>query len=84
MLIEYEDADLRRRRSRGSGASRIAFDRGRRMRAVAAIADEDTERANAEKTLRGPFPALELTRDMAAAMKCGAGLPSASIILTIR
>ena len=41
---------------------------------VAAIADEDTERANAEKTSAVHFLRFELTRDMAAAMKRGAAL----------
>ncbi len=41
---------------------------------VSAIADEDMERANDEKTAAVHFLRFELTRDMVAALKRGAGL----------
>ena len=76
MLIEYED---RRRAQGGAGAAhRHRGPRlGRRSRAaprVYAIADEDLPRENDAKTSAVHFLRFELTPDMVAALKRGAGL----------
>ena len=75
MLIEYEDADERKAAlARFRGIEDRVWIEVDGCARVAAIADEDTERANAEKTSAVHFLRFELTRDMAAAMKRGAGV----------
>ena len=85
LLIEFPDEDERRARAgaaeghRGPllGAGRAASER------VFAIADEDLERENEEKTSAVHFLRFELTPPMIAALRggCGAGA-SASITST--
>jgi len=75
MLIEYDDADARK-----TALARLVGVEGRvwvqvEGRAkVYAIADEDLARATDEKTSAVHFLRFELTKEMAAALKRGAGL----------
>jgi len=75
MLIEYEDAGDRKQaleKLRGlEDCVWVAVDGFGR---VGAIADEDMDRANDEKTAAVHFLRFELTREMVAALKRGAGL----------
>ena len=75
MLIEYEDVDERKRalaRLKGVEARvYVEVDGGPR---VHAIADEDLPRENDEKTAAVHFLRFELTPQMVAALKHGAGL----------
>jgi hypothetical protein len=75
MLIEYPEAEERRRRLaelKGIEARTwVQVEGGAR---VYAIADEDMERENEEKTSAVHFLRFELERDMRAALKAGAGL----------
>ena len=75
MLIEYEDADERARalaQAEGHRGPRLGAGRG--LRAVFAIADEDLERENDEKTSSVHFLRFELTKEMVAALKYGVAL----------
>ena len=75
MMIEYGDPEVRRRelgRLRGiEDAVWLEVDGSER---VNAIADEDLERANEEKTSAVHFLRFELDADMVAALKGGASL----------
>ena len=75
MLIEYEDADVRRRElGRLKGIERKVWVQVEGSPKVYAIADEDLERENDEKTSSVHFLRFELTDEMAAALKYGVGL----------
>ena len=75
MLIEYEDVDLRRRElARLRGIEGRVWVQVEGSPKVHAIADEDLERENDEKTSAVHFVRFELTDDMAAALKRGAAL----------
>ncbi len=76
MLIEYEDVEERQRGARaaeGHRGPRVGAGR-RARRSVYAIADEDLERENDEKTSAVHFLRFELTPEMIAALKGGAAL----------
>ena len=75
MLIEYDDADLRKQALAGLKGIEDRFwvaveGRGR----VYAIADEDLERENEEKTSSVHFLRFELSAEMVSALKSGAAL----------
>jgi len=73
MLIEYEDADLRKQMlSRLIGVEDRVWVRVADFSKVYAIADEDLERDRADKTSSVHFLRFELSSDMAAAVKTGA------------
>lgn len=75
MLIEYEEAEERRTAlasMKGIGAS--VWVRVEGLSKVHAIADEDLERENDQKTSSVHFLRFELTREMAEALKRGAAL----------
>jgi len=75
MLIEYEDADERRRElARLKGVERRVWVQVEGSPKVYAIADEDLERENDEKTSSVHFLRFELTEEMAAALKYGVAL----------
>jgi Protein of unknown function (DUF3501) len=75
MLIEYEDIDERKSAlAKLNGIERCVFITIEGCARVVAIADEDMERANDEKTAAVHFLRFELTRDMMAALKGGARL----------
>ena len=75
MMIEYEDVDERRvALARLKGVEDRTWVRVGGFERVFAIADEDLERENAEKTSSVHFLRFEFTTDMAAAMKRGASL----------
>jgi hypothetical protein len=75
MLIEYEDVDERRRALAGlKGIEDRAFVQVEGFDRVYAIADEDLDRENEEKTSSVHFLRFELTPDMIAAQKRGAAL----------
>ncbi len=75
MLIEYEDADERRRElARLKGIERRVWVQVEGSPKVYAIADEDLERENDEKTSSVHFLRFELTEEMAAALKYGVSL----------
>src|SRR5258705_1669125 len=75
MLIEYEDVDERRAAlARLKGIEERAFVRVEGCPAVYAIADEDLERENEEKTSSVHFLRFELTPEMAESLKYGVGL----------
>jgi hypothetical protein len=75
MLIEYEDVDERKHAlSRLKGLEDRVWVRVEGFPKVFAIADEDLERENDEKTSAVHFLRLELTPDMIAALKRGAAL----------
>ena len=75
MLIEYEDADERKAAlATLKGIEDCVWIDVQGCARVPAIADEDMERANDEKTAAVHFLRFELTPDMAAALKRGAGL----------
>jgi hypothetical protein len=75
MLIEYEDADIRRRElARLKGVERRVWIQVEGSPKVYAIADEDLERENDEKTSSVHFLRFELTEEMAAALKYGVSL----------
>jgi len=75
MLIEYEDADERKRAlAKLNGIERCVFvDVGGHAR-VTAIADEDLPRATEEKTAAVHFLRFELDRETVSALKGGAPL----------
>ena len=75
MLIEYPDADERRRRLAGlKGIEDRTWVQVEGRDRVFAIADEDLERENEEKTSAVHFVRFELDEAMCAALKRGAGL----------
>ena len=75
MLIEYEDVDVRRRElARLRGVEDRLWVQVEGAPRVHAIADEDLERENEEKTSAVHFVRFELTDDMAGALARGAAL----------
>jgi hypothetical protein len=75
LLVEYEDVDERQRAlARLKGIEDRAWVRVDGYPRVHAIADEDLERENDEKTSAVHFLRFELTPAMIAALKSGAGL----------
>jgi hypothetical protein len=75
MLIEYTDVDERKRAlARLKGIERRVWVRVDGCDRVYAIADEDLERENAEKTSSVHFLRFELTEEMARSLKHGVGL----------
>jgi len=75
MLLEYEDADLRRRElGRLKGVEDRVYVQVEGCARVFAIADEDLDRENDEKTSAVHFLRLELTPEMKGALKYGVGL----------
>ena len=75
MLIEYEDANERKGAlARLKGVEDRAYVQVESLPKVYAIADEDLERENEEKTSSVHFLRFELTPDMVAALKRGAPL----------
>ncbi len=75
MLIEYEDVDVRRRElARLRGVEDRLWVQVEGAPRVYAIADEDLERENEEKTSAVHFVRFELTDAMAAALRGGAAL----------
>ncbi|ODS98219.1 MAG: hypothetical protein ABS56_06375 [Lautropia sp. SCN 69-89] len=75
MLIEYEDVDVRRRElARLRGVEDRLWVQVAGAPRVYAIADEDLERENEEKTSAVHFVRFELTDAMAAALRGGAAL----------
>ena len=75
MLIEYTDVDERKRAlARLKGIERRVWVRVDGCDRVHAIADEDLERENAEKTSSVHFLRFELTEEMARSLKRGVGL----------
>ncbi len=75
MLIEYEDADVRKRElSKLIGIEDKVWVQVEGSPKVYAIADEDLERENEEKTSSVHFMRFELTEDMAAALEYGVPL----------
>jgi len=75
MLIEYDDVDVRRRElARLRGVEDRLWVQVEGAPRVYAIADEDLERENEEKTSAVHFVRFELTDDMADALARGAAL----------
>ena len=75
MLIEYEDVDERHAAlAKLKGIEQKAWLQVEGLPKVWAIADEDLERQNAEKTSSVHFLRFELTPEMVAALKHGAAL----------
>jgi len=75
MMIEYPDAEVRKRElARLIGIEDRVWVQVEGAPKVYAIADEDMERENEEKTSSVHFLRFELTEDMAAALKYGVGL----------
>jgi hypothetical protein len=75
MLIEYEDAEVRRRElARLIGIEDKVWAQVEGSPRVYAIADEDLDRENEDKTSSVHFLRFELTEDMAAALKYGVSL----------
>jgi hypothetical protein len=75
MLVEFEDADERRRAlSRLRGIEDRVWVQVEARPRVYAIADEDLERENEEKTSAVHFVRFELAPDTIAALKAGAAL----------
>ncbi len=75
MLLEYEDVDERRRAlARLKGVEDRVYVQVEGCPKVYAIADEDLERENDEKTSAVHFLRFELTPEMVAALKYGVGL----------
>jgi Protein of unknown function (DUF3501) len=75
MLIEYEDVEERHRAlARLKGIEERTWVRVEGCPQVFAIADEDLERENEEKTSSVHFLRFELTPEMAEALKYGVGL----------
>lgn len=75
MLIEYEDAEVRKRElAKLIGIEDKVWVQVEGSPKVYAIADEDLERENEEKTSSVHFMRFELTEDMAAALKYGVPL----------
>ena len=79
MLIEYEDVAARRRALAAlKGIEHRLWVQAEGCGRVYAIADEDLERENEEKTSSVHFVRFELARDMIAALKGGAALAMGS------
>jgi hypothetical protein len=75
MLLEYEDVEERKRAlTRLQGIEEKVWIRVEGAEPVYAIADEDLERANTEKTASVHFLRFELTQAMVSALKNGAAL----------
>lgn len=75
MLIEYDvEAERRQALTRLKGIEERVWIQAEGADRVYAIADEDLERENDEKTSAVHFLRFELTEDMAAALKYGVGL----------
>lgn len=75
MLVEYEDeAERRAALARLHGVEDRTWVRVEGCARVYAIADEDLDRENEEKTSAVHFLRFELTREMAEALKYGVGL----------
>ncbi len=75
MLLEYEDVDLRRRElGRLKGIEDRVYIQVEGCARVFAIADEDLDRENDEKTSSVHFLRFELTSEMTAALRRGVGL----------
>ncbi len=75
MLIEYEDPnELKAALARLKGIEDRTWVRVEGCAPVYAIADEDLERENEEKTSSVHFLRFELTREMAESLKYGVGL----------
>jgi len=75
MLIEYEDVDERRHAlARLKGVEDRVYVQVEGSPRVYAIADEDLERENEQKTSSVHFLRFELTKEMVAALKYGVGL----------
>jgi hypothetical protein len=75
MMIEYEDVEERRAAlARMKGIEDATWIRVEGSGKIFAIADEDLERENEEKTSSVHFLRFELTQDMAEALKCGVAL----------
>ncbi|MCX7892389.1 MAG: DUF3501 family protein [Burkholderiales bacterium] len=75
MMIEYPDVEERRRAlARLKGIEDRVYVQVEGSPRVYAIADEDLERENEEKTSSVHFLRFELTEDMAKALKYGVGL----------
>ncbi len=75
MMIEYPDADVRRvELGRLIGVEDRVWVQVEGSPRVYALADEDMERENADKTSAVHFLRFELTDDMAAALKYGVSL----------
>ena len=75
MLIEYDDADERRRMlAQLRGIEDRVWVRAQGCQPVFAIADEDLDRENEQKTSSVHFLRFELAPDMIAALKRGATL----------
>jgi hypothetical protein len=75
MLIEYDDADVRKRMLAAlKGAEDATWIAVAGMARVMAIADEDMERENDDKTSSVHFLRFELAPPMIAALKAGAAL----------
>jgi hypothetical protein len=75
LLIEYPDVDERKRMlSRLKGIERRIWVQVQGCERVYAIADEDLERENEEKTSAVHFLRFELTREMCEALRKGAGV----------
>ena len=75
MLIEYADADERHRMlARLKGIEREVWVQVKGCERVAAIADEDLERENEEKTSAVHFLRFELAPPMRKALRAGAGV----------
>ena len=75
MMIEYEDVEERRvALGKLKGVEDKAWVRVEGSPRVHAIADEDLERENDEKTSSVHFLRFELTKEMAEALKYGVGL----------
>src|SRR4051794_18055947 len=75
LLLEYDDPERRRReRAKLKGVEDKVYVQVESFPRVYAIADEDLERENEEKTSAVHFVRFELTPDMIAALKRGAAL----------
>jgi hypothetical protein len=75
MLIEYEDIDERREAlAKLKGIEDLVWVRVESSPKVYAIADEDLERENEQKTSSVHFLRFELTKEMAEALKYGVAL----------
>ena len=75
MLIEYEDVEERKAAlAKLKGIEDRTWVRVEGCKAVYAIADEDLERENEQKTSSVHFLRFELTEEMAAALKYGVSL----------
>jgi hypothetical protein len=75
MLIEYEDADERKEAlAKLKGIEDKTWIRVEGCPRIHAIADEDLERENEEKTSSVHFLRFEFTKEMAESLKYGVGL----------